>query len=194
VVQALGAVADPAALVPLLGLVDDPDPEVRRLALEAMRPILDARGADALGRLLGDKSPAVRELAATHLGALHAAAAVPRLLEIATHDPVENVAAAAVRALGLIGDSRAVDPLLGLLSGGRPQVARDAADALGRLRDPRTRPGLLAVARDPSAPARAGAVWALGSVLRGHPDGEARKLFVQLARGGDLPLALSAVD
>jgi len=59
---------------------------------------------------------------------------------------------------------------------------------------PRPRVGLLAVARDPSAPARAGAVWALGSVLRGHPDGEARKLFVQLARGGDLPLALSAVD
>src|SRR5262249_7861146 len=139
VVQALGALGDPAALVPLLGLVDDPDPEVRRLALEAMRPILDARAADALGRLLSDKSPAVRELAAAHLGTLHATALVPRLLEIAARDPVETVAAAAVRALGLIGDNRAVVPLLGLLTSGRAQVARDAADALGRIRDPRTR-------------------------------------------------------
>src|SRR5262249_10884787 len=141
-----------------------------------------------------DKSPAVRELAATHLGTLRATALVPRLLEVAARDPVETVAAAAVRALGLIGDNRAVVPLLGLLSSGRAQVARDAADALGRIRDPRTRPGLLAVAKAPSAPARAGAVWALGSVLRGHPDPDARKLFIQLARSGDLPLALAAVD
>src|SRR5262249_48161666 len=128
------------------------------------------------------------------LGNLRSVAAVPRLLSLATKDQVESVSAAAVRSLGLIGDTRAVGPLLALLSSGRPQVARDAADSLGRLRDAHTRPGLLAVAKAPAAPARAGAVWALGSVLRGQRDDEASRLFLALAHGGGLPLALAAID
>jgi HEAT repeat protein len=194
VVQALGALGDRAALVPLLALADDADAEVRRLALEAMRPIVDGRAAEALQRLLADRSPAVRELAAAELGALGVRAAVPALLELATKERAEGVAAAAVRALGALGDPRATGPLLALLASGRPEVAREAADALGRLADRGSRAGLLAVARDPAAPARAGAVWALGCLLRGQRDDEAERLFAGLLGGGDLTVALAALD
>jgi HEAT repeat protein len=53
-----------------------------------------------------------------------------------------DVEKAAIRALGTIGDTRAVDPLVALLtvppiSDGRADVRREAIKALGKIRDPR---------------------------------------------------------
>lgn len=165
----------------------------RRVVLEALRPIVDGRAADALITVSQDRAPTVRQLAAEALGQIRSRAALPRLLEL-THDSAPAVAAAAVRALGTLGDARAVEPLLALLQDAPLVLQRAAAEALGRLRDPHTRPGLLAVARNREAPARAEAVWALGGLMRGQKDDEARELFEELLLGGDLALALTAID
>ena len=100
-----------------------------------------------VGRLLGalsDEDEMVRRAAALRLGELRAAEAVEALLvELA------RGSWAAARALGEIGDERALEPLIEALSG---PVDRVAAEALGRLGDPRAAPALrayLAVWREP---------------------------------------------
>jgi HEAT repeat protein len=194
VIEALGQVADPQALLPLLALVDDPDADVRRQALDAVRPILDGRGAAVLIHLLDDKNAEVRKRAAEDLGVLKSSAAVPRLLALAAADPSAEVISISVWSLGEIGDARAIDPLVALLREGRGQSQRDAADALAKIRDPRSVPALVAVAKNQGASARREAVWALGGVLRGKRDDEVRKLLESLTLRSDPPLALAAID
>ena len=76
VVQALGVVGDPRGLVPVLALLEDPEPALRKKAMTALRPMLDGRAADALVKALDDEDPEVQALAVGYLGFGVAPAAV----------------------------------------------------------------------------------------------------------------------
>jgi HEAT repeat protein len=116
---------------------------VRDEALGAIRSI----GPEAVPQLLaalGDhaRPESYRAMAAAALGELKDARAVPAL--ISSLNDSAYVVQESVAALGKIGDRRAVEPLLPLLTHDDSSVANAAADALAKLGDRRAVEPLLA--------------------------------------------------
>jgi ATP-dependent DNA helicase RecQ len=94
------------------------------------------------------QSPADRVRHAVQLGEARSPSGVPELIA-ALQDPDGNVRRLAASALGKIGDRRAVDPLMALLTREtKPQVRQYAVKALGQIGDPRARTLLEKIAAD----------------------------------------------
>jgi HEAT repeat protein len=198
VVDALGQIADPTALVPLLALLDGADAALEKRVLRVIEPILDARAGDVLVRALADKDEDVRVLAATYLGGLGVHAAVPPLLALTGKETPSLLRLQAIRSLGLIGDARATLPLVELLAQGDADARVEAADALAYLKDPASVAPLLRIAEDPASPARRPAIAALRGPLRATRNAKlrapARATLEKLLGGNDVALALDALD
>ncbi len=198
VVDALGALEDPEALVPLLALLDGADPGLEKRVLRVIEPILDARAGDVLIRVLADPDDEVRVLAASYLGTLGVRAAVPALLALTGKDTPSALRLQSIRSLGLIGDVRATAPLVELVERGDADARVEAADALAYLKDPASIEPLLRVAGDTVSPARRAAIAALRGPLRASKDAavraRARAVLGKLLDGNDAALALDAVD
>lgn len=194
VLQAIGAAGDGRALIPVLALLEDPDPAVRLSAMRALRPLLDPRAADVLIGALSDADLEVRVLAADYLGAIRARAAVPALTAIATapRDKL-RLRYTAIGALGAIGDERAAAPLIELLADGPRALRRPAALALARIRAPSSVAPLVELVRGRRGN-RVFALRALGGVLRDRPHPEVVTLLADIARRGRTPDAVAAID
>ncbi|MCQ8893859.1 MAG: HEAT repeat domain-containing protein [Methanolinea sp.] len=82
----------------------------------------------------------------------------------ALHNPEDEVREEAARALGELGDRRAVDPLIGLLSDENRYVRREAAKSLGRIGDERAIPALISALKDEDRYGREGAAEGLGEM------------------------------
>lgn len=113
-----------------LALLADVDASVRREALVA---IADGRGDDAalaaaVG-LLGDDDPLVAEHAVFALGERRYGPALTHLMRVARYHEDARCREAAVAALGVLGDDRAVDVVIGALDD-KPAVRRRAVVAL----------------------------------------------------------------
>jgi len=119
-----------------------------------------------LVRALVDRDARLRIEAARSLGTLAAVDAVPDLLRALGEDDDPDVRSAVAAALGLIGDERAVDPLLGKLgdAGEQPAVRGAAAEALTGPRSPRAVGPLIAALADPETEVRFWAAFALGQL------------------------------
>ena len=197
VLDALRALGDGRALVPVLGLVSDKDPGVRLAAMRALRPLLGkgSRAADVIGDLLDDPEIEIRILAAEYLGIMGADVALPELAKLATaRDGDLRLRQAAVAALGEIGQPRATPTLLGILRGGPPALEPAAANALIYIQDPASVAPLLDVIDDAQdSPTRAAAVRTLGGVLRDRRSDEARRALERLAGDATLDVSLSAI-
>ena len=63
VVAALGRIRDPAAAVPLMACLSDPDANVRTGAAMVLGKLGDLRAIDFLARMIMDPIPEVREAA-----------------------------------------------------------------------------------------------------------------------------------
>jgi len=103
----------------------------------ALGRVADARAQPALLELLGARGKYTVAFAARGLGVTKAAAAVdPLVALLGSAQTSLEVVVSAVRALALIGDSRAVESLLRLASepGVDPNVRLEAVTALGTLR------------------------------------------------------------
>lgn len=137
------AVAPPAPAPP----TPAPVSEAEVAALTAILEEEDRRVAEPVAVLAHVDSdlPRVRARAATALGRLRFADAVP-VLERLLADPDTAVAAAAAFALGQVGDTAAVPALAALLvpdlTPSRVTVAEEAAYALGKLRSAASRAAL----------------------------------------------------
>ncbi len=160
-----GRTANVADLEPLLG---DPEPAVRRSAVEALGAIggagvvpallAAARGAD--GVRPESEAAAVREAVVAALAAA-GEAAVPGLLEgIADRQP--RVRECAVAALGAIGGERAADALTPALDDDRSALRQLAARALSRAAGPRAVGPLARAIGHKDAATRRAAAEALG--------------------------------
>jgi HEAT repeat protein len=194
VLEALGQSGDSTALVPVLTLLDDPDPAVRLNAMRALRPLLDEPAADVLIAALDDDELEVKVLAAEYLGIIESAAAVPRLIRTAQGDGKVRLRATAIWALGSIHHDDAVDALVELLRTGPRALRRGAADALIAIKSPAAVEPLLAIARNSSGSSRGQAVRALGGVLRDQDEGDVRALLESLARKASLSVGLAAIS
>ncbi len=101
---ALGRIGNPDSLKTIEYLFSESDPYLRMYAVRALQHFEDDRVIDLLMEALKDNHWRVRVAAAKSLGETKAEKAVPILKFKAEHDPERNnVAPAAVRALGKIG-------------------------------------------------------------------------------------------
>ncbi|NOJ56229.1 MULTISPECIES: HEAT repeat domain-containing protein, partial [Myxococcus] len=106
----------------------------------------DVEGAlEALG---DDANPAIVCDAAQVLGRRRSRRSVPLLSRLTVH-PDDNVAVAAIEALGRVGGGAAVDALLAALGSGNFFRIFPAIDVLGRCGDPVVVPALLGLLPDP---------------------------------------------
>ena len=163
---AVAAALDHPALHPqvvaLLGT--DPAPMVRRECAETLG-LAGLQDHTPLMNALSDSAAVVREAAATALGELGAATAVPTLQALACEDQDNLVREAAVAALGAIGDATAVPTLLDLISVGPPQVRRRCVAALTVFESPEIDVALQEAARDRNPMVREAAEMVVGRTL-----------------------------
>ena len=132
---------DRTGVIGLIGKLRDVDADVARDAATAIGSVpSDAEAINALAEVVvnahGYFHPVVRVAAATALGKLKAREAVDALV-YAIRDPMAEASEEAVRALGLIGDRRAIPALQAAVTNDDgfflENVRRTAEDALGRL-------------------------------------------------------------
>lgn len=196
IVDALGAMlhaGDKRPLVELVARLGSSSPSLRRHAALALQGVVDTRATAALTAAASDTEAPVRLMAIGELGRLGARDALATLARVLASGDDETAAAAA-HALGQLDDWRATAPLVAAL--GRPErrVRREAADALAHLGDASVAPAIMRAVRSSAPDCRAGAIVALGGVLRHHSDSSARELLLGYAEGSDAAAALAAID
>lgn len=156
----LGKIGDRRAIDGLIAALGDGDAPVRLKAAYALGQIGEARGAEGLVSLLADPDLNVRWMAAEVLERLKAVEAVLPALSHAEAEVREQAAA----ILGLIGDERAVEGLVGAARDEAWAVRVAAIQALAEIGD-----------RD--------ALLSLGD-LRDDPDPRVRAMAKQWGLGG----------
>jgi HEAT repeat protein len=158
-VDALARLKVDASIGALIGALAHSDREVRSTAfdaLEATNPnwrshrLADVAGDEIVSKLKSP-DPAERFAAASALNQFPVQKSLAPLIELAQHDPEEQVRARGARALGELGDRRAVAPLIDVLRHDRSKEVRlQSAVALGNLGDRRAVQPLLELVRGSS--------------------------------------------
>jgi HEAT repeat protein/tRNA A-37 threonylcarbamoyl transferase component Bud32 len=133
--DALGKIGGPRVINAALSLVSDRDEEIRRTAIEILNQTRDERAVGHLIEATHDSDWWVSERAVDALGVMASRKAVPRLLEMLGANP--KSVSSVVRALGRIGDLRAVDPVLAALARPETDIVIEAMTALVQLADER---------------------------------------------------------
>ena len=179
--RALSMLNDPRAVVPLIRLLKDDDPDVRFRAAFAISHSKDPRIISPLIALLSDSDRSSRYSAAKALGESGDRRAVGPLIA-AMNDPDKEVEGAAIEALGQIGDPRALDTLIARLGRrNQPELATAVIGALGRFKDARASKALIDCVEGPSLRFEKGnSARALAETGTGEA---ATYLFVALAHG-----------
>jgi HEAT repeat protein len=152
------------AFATLIALLEDEYASVRAAAVEKLG-VCGERSVEPLSGAERDAEAKVREAVATAYGELGDPSAIGWLTEIGYDDPDRTVKEAAVAALGAIGDPAAVDPLIGFIAKGPPQVRRRAIAAITVFDDPRIEPAIRRAAFDRNPGVREAAEMVVGKQL-----------------------------
>ncbi|MGC8874285.1 MAG: HEAT repeat domain-containing protein [Chloroflexia bacterium] len=165
-VQALEEIGSAETVALLLPLLEDKDPLVRRSAVDGLGRFDTPESRQALRRALRDPDPAVRRNAIDAVARLRDTEAVDTL--ILALDPRNGlwVRYSAAEALGVVGDHRAIAPLMEAAEDAQVLIRRVAVRSLGQLRDSRAIPTLMRALKDPDPQVRLHAVEGLGRI--GH--------------------------
>jgi HEAT repeat protein len=157
--KALAKIKDSSAIEPLLPLLQDKVKAVREEATAALAAIGD-EALPSLLEALKHSEWLVRLHAVEALGKMRSPAAVEPLLSVLFNDHDQAIREDVVRALGQIGDGRAVEFLVIVMkeAGLRPL----AVEALGQIGDPRAVPVLLGVLEGIDRPAMSRSVAGCG--------------------------------
>ncbi|MCU0975879.1 MAG: HEAT repeat domain-containing protein [Steroidobacteraceae bacterium] len=131
--DALGKIGGPRVINAALSLVTDRDEHIRRTAIEILNQTRDERAVNHLIEATGDPDWWVSERAVDALGSIGSKKAVPRLLEMLTQGGKATMAV--IRALGLLKDPRATEPVLGVLASRDVGAVTESLIALTKLAD-----------------------------------------------------------
>lgn len=122
----------PEAFPVIASLLNDPDDDVVKFAVDIIANTREERAVGLLFALINHANPNVRASVAVCLGKLKAESSVPVLLS-ALQDGEEWVRFSAVEGLGLIQDRRALLPLLKLIETDSGLIKDAAIDASARI-------------------------------------------------------------
>ena len=159
----------PGIVPAVCAVMDDPSPEVRRLAMECLRMQGDVQAVPALLAALADADPEVARLAGRAFSwrgnFLLQDKAIPDLLE-ALNSPKASARAAALEGLYGSKDPRISAAVIPLMSDKDAGVRAAAARTLGGLEDPRALEPLIILLNSPDAKHRISTAEALGALKR----------------------------
>ena len=157
--NSLGGFKERRLVEPLIAVLENTDEmkSIRAAAIVSLGALKDERAAGPLLTALSDENAEIRLQAAAALGTLKDAKAVAKLSGI-VENPLEpdNVRAAAVAALGNIGDKTAEDVLIRALDIRVGNIPNNAMIALGKLESETAIPRLIAILEDKRIPLDAG--------------------------------------
>ncbi len=159
VIAALGTLKVPQAVEPIGRVLGDKSLKRRYIAAWSLGEIGDPRGIPFLLPALGDEDGEVQRYAVRALIKINSEAVAPLLAFLETASA--RATAGAVRALGDIGDSRALPALLQRVAGPSRQ---DVLHALGKLKDPRAEAALIDGLADADWQSRMNAAMSLGAL------------------------------
>jgi HEAT repeat protein len=157
--KALGRIKDPGSIQSLIPLLQDNVKAVREETSTALAAMGEA-AIPALIKSLTHQDWSVRLHAVESLGKTKSPKAVEPLLWVVTHDGDSAVREDAIRALGEIGDSQAVEYLFTAMK--EPGLRTSAVEALGRIGDRRAVPILIDVVTGVNPPNVTNAVAGCG--------------------------------
>ena len=190
-VKAAAKIEDRGVLVPLVNALKDSEESVREAASEILRDHPRKRVVPALVHVLGDGSPIVRRNAAFTLGRCGIAKALTPLSLLA-NDPTPSVRVAAFEAMAKLGDAASVPALCETLAkAADPDLKRECAEALGRLKDSRAIVPLFNAIDDSDPPTTAAILRGLGEI--GDP-GVLPALTEKMTGGVTAPVRTAAVE
>ncbi len=171
-IRVLARHPDARAVEPLIAELKHQSPEIREEATRALGEIGAALGSSRVGEALAgalqDSDWGTRQSAAEMLIGLNAEAAEKAeqlLLTDLRHDDVE-IRLGAACSLAVLGDERALDPLVRLLYHSDSQIAQSAAYGLGTLADQRAATPLTAALAHQANEVQRAAAWALRQLNR----------------------------
>ena len=148
----------------LLGIVETPDPDVRKFVVDILGDARDRRAVPALIGRLSDDDENVRVASAEALGKIRDPRAVDALLACLSRSDQGWLDYAAAEALGAIGDERALGPLLAAL--GRSSLREPVLESLGRIGNASTIGPLIASLADPLRIVREVSIVAIAAIYR----------------------------
>jgi HEAT repeat protein len=201
----LGEIGDPRAVEPLIAVLrgrdqdDDNGADVRRHAAGALSRIGDPRAIEPLIAALKDPHALMRWEAGEALVRIGARAVEPLIAALKDQSEVqrwvivgqpgsgkrevvmETVGRDAARALGSIGDPRAIEPLIAALKDSHAQVRQAARVALVGIGAPSVEP-LIAALNDPEQEVREAVAKALVSIYQSRKLDQSQKARVLTQR------------
>jgi HEAT repeat protein len=146
----------------------DESSDVRRVAINALVFSRSLAAVNTIALALSDKDWTVREAAAGALAFSPAGGTHGDELVKALDDTFWQVRLSAIRSLGKLEVCHSAPSIARELNHTQPNVRKEAAAALGAIKDPATRQALLTVADDPDADVRKNVRWALQELDRGQ--------------------------
>jgi HEAT repeat protein len=150
-----------SAVPDVLRCLEDPEPEVRAAACDALARIGDATAVPGLFALLANPNPRLVHAALSAIQSLGSVDTEALTLE-AARSADAPVRRAAFRIIAYFGYASALDLLVEAIAGGDDRLRDGALHALSSLDEPRALEALLATARHADGRARAAAMRALG--------------------------------
>ena len=155
-IDALGKSGDSKAVDALLARLHDDSPDVRRAAILALRRIDDPRAYEPMLMTLADIDNRVRRRTSAWVMSMGRDTRLIAPLVKILADSSNRIAVRefAAMALGNIGDSAAVEPLLNALSDTSPEMRRRIVHSLSIIPDPRAVESLGALLNDDDIPTR----------------------------------------
>ena len=160
-------IKDPSVIGVLIDATADMQEEVRIEVIQALGEIGDERAVKPLVYALGDESLVVREKSASALGKLGRPEAEEALISSLNSNTNLSLVCAIIEAMGQIGDTRAVEPLIAFLNHKEAKIREYTAVSLGKLRDSRAVASLIAALNDEQERVRWYAADSLGKI--GNP-------------------------
>lgn len=155
VVTRLGSFKDRKTVEPLIAILKNKEESktIRAAAVASLNALRDERAAPALREALNDENSAVRLQAVAALGSIKDAKAVLKLSEMVENRLEDDVIrAAAVTALGNIGDKASEDLLIRAVNIKIGNISNNAIIALGKLESTSAVPMLIIILADKRIP------------------------------------------
>jgi len=157
-------IKDPSVIDVLIDAASDKQEEVRIEVIQTLGEIGDERAVNPLVYALGDECLVVREKSAVALGKLGRPEAGESLISALNSNTNLTIICAIIEALGQIGDTKAVEPLIAFLTHKESIIRECTAASLGKLRDTRAVNSLIAALNDEQERVRWYAADSLGKI------------------------------